>query len=173
MFPDDPAIAVALAKLLADPDSPWRPALAGTNGTIGLAGQLASTPLLGRAEVREYMLAGLAEEAQAGTVIFSPSPFRTNDIIVECKFNSGWDTSQNAQHDNKLPADTTTHMPFRVCDLFAEQLASVDSAPPFAMSWPLQERDKGIAAIAEFIHLNGDKLAGLVEQKRKRECWRN
>jgi hypothetical protein len=173
MFPDDPAIIAALEKLLNDPNSPWRPALVGTNGTIGLAGQLVSTPLLAREVIRKYMLAGLAEKAQAGVVTFRPSPFRTNDISVDCKFDAGWDTGGTAKRTDKLPEDTTTPMPFRICDLFAEQMASVDGFPPFEKYWSLKERDEAINSIAKFIQENGDKLAGLAEKKRKREWWKN
>ena len=173
MYPDDPAIVSALDKLLDDTNSPWRPALVGTSGTIGLAGQLAATPLLAREVVRKYMLAGLAEKAHAGDVTFGSSPFRTNDISVDCKFDAGWGTGGTASRTDKLPDDTTTPMPFRVCDLFAEQLASVDGFPPFEKHWSLKERDAAISAIAKFIQDNGDNLAALVEKKRKREWWKN
>jgi hypothetical protein len=173
MFPDDPAIVAALDKLLGDPDSPWRPALAGTNGTIGLVDQLAATPLLVREVVRQYMLVGLVEKAHAGVVTFGPSPFRTNDISVDCSFDVGWGSGGTAKRTEKLPEDLASPMPFRVCDLFAEQLASVDGFPPFEKYWSLKERDQAINAIIKFINENRGELASMAAKKRKREWWKH
>jgi hypothetical protein len=173
MFPNDPAIVAALEKLLAEPGSPWRPSLIGKNGTIGLAGQLVATPLLTNEVVRKYMLAGLAEKAYAGNITFGTSPFTTNDISIDCKFAAGWGTGETAKLSDKLPKNTMAPMSFRVCDLFAEQLASVDGFPPFEKYWSLKERDTAITAITKFIKANGNKLGELVEKKRKREWWKN
>jgi hypothetical protein len=173
MYPDHPAIVLALKRLLDDTNSPWCPSRAGTNGTIGLAVQLVATPLLEREVVFKYMQAGLAEQAQAGTVTYSSSPFSTNDIIVDYKFEAGWGCSQGVKMNAKLPSDTTRKYPFRVCDLFAEQLATVDGFPPFEMGWSLKERDDAIKAVAKFLNENRSQLGEMVDKKRKREWWRN
>ena len=171
-FADVPTVREALDNLLSNPDSPWRPSLVGSNGTIGLAGNLVLSPLLGCELVRRYLLAGLNETAHAGNIEFGPSLFSTNDLSVHYKYDVGWNCNQNVKRADKLPDDTTAALPFRVCDLFAEQVASVETAPPFALYWSLTARDDAIKALIEFVEEKGGKLTELVEQKRKREWWR-
>ena len=119
------------------------------------------------------MLAGLAEKSRAGHVTFGSSPFSINDISVDCKFDAGWGTGGTAKRTEKMPDGTASPMAFRVCDLFAEQLASVDGFPPFEKYWSLKERDQAITAIIKFINENRGELASMAAKKRKREWWKH
>lgn len=170
-FPDSPTIVSALDNLLKNPNSPWRPSLVGSNGTIGLACELVSSPLLGREVVRSYFLTGLGEKAHAGATAYKNLPFSANDILAEYKFDVGLKSGENVKRTDKLPGDTASENPFRVCDLFAQQFSYVAGAPPFALYWSLKERNAAIAATVKFIQEKGAELRTLVEKKRKHEPW--
>jgi hypothetical protein len=64
----------------------------------GLAAQLALTPLLARPTVRQYMLAGLAEQAHAGAIVFSRSPFSADEIITKTSLENWPRKSARAGH---------------------------------------------------------------------------
>jgi hypothetical protein len=170
-FPDSPAIVAALDNLLMNPNSPWYPSLAGSNGKIGLARELVSSPLLGHAVVRSYFLTGLGEKAHAAATAYKNLPFSTNETQADSKFDVSRNSSENVKRTDSLPGDTASEYPFRVCDLFAQEFSYVDGAPPFALYWPLKERDAAIAATVKFIQEKGAELTTLVEKKRKHEPW--
>ncbi len=77
------------------------------------------------------------------------------------------------RHGKEIDFTYACGSPKATCDLFAEQLASVDGFPPFEKYWSLKERDQAINATIKFISEHHDELASMAAKKRKREWWKH
>jgi hypothetical protein len=106
---------------------------------------LISSPLVDVPAFRKMLLAALDDRSPIGTAEVA------EDGIVRAKIDGGFSMGRRAPKDDPDPPARGTTAPFRICDLYALQLATLGGAPAFNPCWPEARRDAGLVAMAEYL----------------------
>jgi len=139
---DHPAIKKAAEKLFADHDSPWVPlGLEDTsNQNVLYTTQLVDSKLLRHEAFRKAVMKELANTAALSTVKHLKDG-STYYSLAGCSMGYGSATP---------PLEDITQE-FRVCDYCAYMISRISGAPRCELFWTEAERDKAVAACAEFL----------------------
>ncbi len=144
--PDHPSLA-ALAQRFFGP-SGWAPFLS-LSRRWALNGLLDS-PLLTVPSFLDRVISRLSDESRAGALVV----YKRGAFKMESK---DWHVSRF----HRTPVFDTIisrRGDFRVCDLYAMQLSTVEAMPEFNPTWPQKKRDAAIAAQKVFLHKQGPGL---------------
>jgi hypothetical protein len=144
--PDHPGMAKAAEELFADEKSPWLPLLqervADEKRKNSPVYVLIPTPLLRLPAFRNAVLKELANKTKIGTATLS----KDGRLAVESRVRSfSWSGR------DRVPPKEEIRQEFRACDCCANLLSGLPCAPRCELYWTEAERDKAVAACAEFL----------------------
>jgi hypothetical protein len=150
--PDDPTLAAAAAWLFEDPQSPWVRLIRSEQSgqKLGVV-NLFATPMVEVPAFRKMVLAALEDDSPAGTAQVESN----GSVIID--LSGGPTISRSGRHnDSAVPARSTT-VRIRMCDYYAWELATLEGAPAFDLSWPESRRDNALISIADFLRRKGPR----------------
>ena len=138
-YPDSPPLMQTAEWMFNDDASPWA-ALVGQQAGLReyQVRELFETPLVGVPAFRDHLLRGLADRRGAGSV--------------------------RARADTSYPGDPLCPGPgarveYRTCDVYTRLLARQDGTPAIEYYWPLEKRDRTVAACSTFLRQYGERFA--------------
>ena len=149
--PDHPALASAARWLFNDLKSPWVPLLPEDRGARAPGFQnLFDSPLVTIDGFREGVLAALGNKAQLGTIE------QAGKNSLRIKIKEGPNTNLGSTKINLDGILTGVKYPFRVCDLVASRLSSLEGSPQCELIWPEARRDEAVAACVAYLKRFGE-----------------
>jgi hypothetical protein len=140
------SIQATAQRLFQSPDSAWNPA-------IRLRHEVVTTgendwmigPLVTSKPFRQQLAEVLKDKTEVGYAeVHSPQ-----DIFLNLA------TSTSTAPDDPLLPLAGSKMSFRLCDLCAYRLSQLEGAPRCELYWPVENRDKAVAACADYLSRYG------------------
>jgi hypothetical protein len=157
--PDHPAIAATTEWLFNGEASPWNPIVSPRKTPEdSISVEPLRGPLMTLPAFRRQVARLLEDRREAGQVeVISNEEIRTG---VE----NGRDPTRSTVPDDPLCPPPGTKAAFRICDVCAYGLSSLDGAPKCELFWPERERDRAVEACAGYLRQYGDHIR-LVPQR--------
>jgi hypothetical protein len=145
--PDNSVLAAAAEKLFSDPSLGWiNPSGSAFSSRVPI-GTLRS-PLIAVLAFRAVVLRALHNQAHAGS--FTKNP---NGVWIEPWSGRGLSFTKD---DPAPPSDAV--FDFRICDIYANEISYLPGGPKCSLFWPVEKRDKGVAACIAYLQRYGDNF---------------
>jgi len=150
---DHAAIAEAAQWLFNSTESPFNPMIRPENDTDGETSlEPLRSPLLALPAFRKQVARLLEDRRNAGQVeVISNEEIRTS-------LQSDQSLTTSTVPNDPLCPPPGTKAAFRVCDLCAYGLSTMDGVPKCELFWPKKERDRAVEACAAFLRQYGHRF---------------
>ena len=162
--PDHKALAASAEWMFTNPGSPWLKA--GTEGgaTFFATYELWTSPLVGVPAFQKQLLAMLDDTSDRGEIKLTSSNY------FDLHVTNGWGGGYNGVYvPEDLKINPGSAFKFRTCDLIASQLGTLEGFPRCELYWPLERRDKAVAACKVFFKQYGARWA--YDPVLSRDTW--
>lgn len=145
--PDNPVLGAAAEKLFSDPSLGWIDPSGNAFSSRVPIGTLRS-PLIAVPAFRAVVLRALHNQAHAGS--FTKNP---NGVWIEPWSGRGLSFTKD---DPAPPSDAV--FDFRICDIYANEISYLPGGPECSLFWPVEKRDKGVAACIAYLQRYGNNF---------------
>lgn len=149
-YPDHPAVVKMAEWLFDDKASPWYPILISDERQKEPSIHKLSSPLVTMPAFRKRVLQLLENRREIGDV----SVVSNEKIVLGVARSRETSTFPN----DPLCPPPGTKAAFRVCDVCAYELSSLEGMPKCELFWPEKERDRAVAACAAMLRQYGDRF---------------
>ena len=139
-YPDDPGAQQVAGKIFNGKDAPLVP----------LPNSFIATPLIGLPAVRGELLRGLVDKSPGGTYTAQDGGYNIQFTATQGNTGGG-----PAPPDAPKPGTTVD---FRLCDIYAHELARIEGFPACELYWPEAKRDAAVSAAKSLLTQYGDAL---------------
>jgi hypothetical protein len=148
LHPDSPVIQQTVMTIFSNTGA-WSHVLDLNNDFQHTVRTLLTTPLVGMDGFRNELVRGLQDKTQIATVTIRGGGLQLGG-------RGGWGDSLE-RGAPLLPPDGTV-IPLRSCDLYAYLLERLPGAPRCEPYWPEGKRDKGDAALVNYLQTYGERF---------------
>ena len=151
--PDHPAIAATTEWLLGGDGSPWNPVVTPQRTPDDwISVEPLRSPLVTLPAFRKQVARLLEDRRVAGHV----------EVVSDEEIHTGVEGEKTltraTDHDDPLCPPPGNKAVFRVCDVCACGLSSLGGAPECELFWPEPQRDRAVAACADYLRRYGHRL---------------